>query len=84
MRRVYLGTPISEETQNVLQWLTEAMAEVERASQDDATEVFDAYTVTNFTETRTLDATAATLANVANFLCTLLDDLKNRGTKRNQ
>lgn len=84
MRPVVLGDPLGDEMQYLLEWVSAALREIEMASQDDVAALFDAYTVTNFTETRTLDATAATLANVANFICTLVDDWKNRGTKRNQ
>lgn len=37
------------------------------------------YTVTNFTETRTLDPTIATTADVANFIATLVNDMQNAG-----
>lgn len=35
------------------------------------------YTITNYTPTRSLDASTATLANVADFLCTLVEDLQS-------
>lgn len=37
------------------------------------------YTVSNYTPSRTLDASTATLGEVADFLCTLIDDLKTLG-----
>lgn len=84
MRPVYLGGPIGDDDRLALQWVLDALREIENASQDDLADVFAGYTVTNFTETRTLDATAATLIDVKNVFCTLIDDLKNRGTRRNQ
>ncbi|MGQ9371955.1 hypothetical protein [Azospirillum sp. ST 5-10] len=35
-----------------------------------------AYTVSGYTETRTLNASTATAADVANFVCTLVADLQ--------
>ena len=84
MRPIFLGDPLGDDTKYLLEWVASALRDIELASQDDIAAIFDEYTVTNFTETRTLDATAATLSNVANFICTMVDDLKNRGTKRNQ
>ena len=37
------------------------------------------YTTSNVTDTRTLDADATTLAEVADVLCTLIEDMKSRG-----
>ncbi len=37
------------------------------------------YTVSNFTPTRTLDASTATLADVANFVATLVSDMQGAG-----
>ena len=41
-----------------------------------------AYSVSNFTEKRTLDAGSATATDVANFLATLTQDLIDRGDLR--
>ncbi|MBW3099192.1 hypothetical protein [Pseudohoeflea coraliihabitans] len=66
-----------------VRWLTEAMAEVRKASHEQVTEqIADAYTLSNFTETRTLDASTATASDIANVLATLLWDMQNRGVKR--
>jgi hypothetical protein len=35
--------------------------------------------VKNFTDTRTLDATSDTLGTLANYVCTLVNDLKKKG-----
>lgn len=37
------------------------------------------YTVSGYTETRSLDASSATTADLANFVCTLAADLKAAG-----
>jgi hypothetical protein len=85
MRRVSFGNPPS----NILlanpdmRFVFEALREIEKASlEGDAGQVADAYTVTNFTETRTLDAGTATASDVADVLATLISDLQKRGTKR--
>lgn len=85
MRRLALGQPphrfFKEEDRWL--WIFSALKEIERASfENDIGEIADGFTVVNFTDTRTLDASTATVADVANVLCTLLNDMKNRGTKR--
>ena len=49
------------------------------SSLGDLVGLTDEYTVSNYVVTRTLDASTATLSDVANFLCTLVDDLKTKG-----
>jgi hypothetical protein len=85
MRRVSFGNPPS----NILQakpdmrFVLEALREIEKASAEaDAGQVADAFTLSNYTETRTLNAGAATLGDVANVLATFISDLQKRGTKR--
>lgn len=65
-------------------WVEQSFAEIERASYEDLSAVANDFTVTNFTETRTLNAGTASLADVANVLCTFIRDLQNRGMKRTQ
>ena len=85
MRKVVIGAPpfsVATATPEV-QWLAQAVNEIQRASHDQVTEeVADAYTLSNVTPTRTLDPTSATTADIANVLATLLQDMKNRGVKR--
>jgi len=85
MRKIVLGQPsfpIATASQEV-KWLAEGLAEVQRASHDQITEeIADAYTLSNVTETRTLNVSTATTADIANVLATLLLDMKNRGVKR--
>lgn len=64
-------------------WLQAAMDEIERASHEERfVQIADAYTVSNFTPTRTLDAGTATAADIADFLATLITDLKLGQVKR--
>lgn len=80
MRPVSLGAP--HELHGFEQWVQWALSEIERASYEGIDTAADAYTVTNFTETRELDASTATTQDIANVLCTFLSDLKKRGAKR--
>lgn len=84
MRPVSLGKPILKENEQWRKWAEECFAELERASYDDEATIAQDFTVTNHTATRTLDKTTATLSDVANVLCTLIEDLQNRGSKRSQ
>jgi hypothetical protein len=60
-----------------------ALRAIEVASTEDyAADAADGFDVTNYTETRTLDASTATATDVANVLATFLFDLKKRGSKR--
>lgn len=85
MRRVSFGNPHV----NILQaspdmrFVLESLREIEKASAEgDAGQVADAYTLSNFTETRTLDASTATATDVADVLATFIFDLQKRGSKR--
>ena len=49
------------------------------ATHEDIDQVFEVVTVSNFTPTRTLDASTATVSDIANFLATIVDDIKKRG-----
>lgn len=85
MRPVSLGRPnVSNDPEAFRRWVLGAFAEIERASVEDAFVVADDFTVSNHTEKRTLNAATATTADIANVLCTLIEDLQNRGMKRNQ
>lgn len=85
MREISLGKPIRTEDDRMFrQWVLACMAEIERASYDDIAAVANDFTTSNVTETRTLDASTATASDVANVLCTFIEDLKKRGMKRSQ
>lgn len=84
MRPVSLGRPNTQDPDAFRRWALAAFAEIERASVDDSFVVADDFTVSNHTPTRTLNAATATTSDIANVLCTLLEDLQNRGMKRSQ
>lgn len=66
-----------------MQWVRDALHEIERASYEDIAEVADGYTITGtFTETRNLNVATPTAANIAAVLGTLITDIKRRGQKR--
>lgn len=85
MRRLAFGNPtVSTLNQPpALQFIFKALKEIEHASSEDyASDAADSFEITNYTETRTLDAATATATDVANVLATFLFDLKKRGSKR--
>lgn len=85
MRPVSLGRPSNPtEIEMWKRWVEGALAELERATYEDLSAVAADFTVTNFTETRTLDAGAANATDVADVLCTFIQDIRNRGMKRSQ
>jgi hypothetical protein len=80
MRRVALGHPTPG---HEIEWIVHALREIENASYEDAVEVADAYsTNSTFTETREINVTAPTTANLAAVLATLILDLQRRGVNR--
>ena len=85
MRPVHLqGTP---QAGREADWLMDAIREIESASADaDIGELADAYSIAHAptTPVRSLDCATATLANVRDFLGTLITDLQKRGTHRGQ
>lgn len=80
MKRLSLGNPLPGG--GFERWATEALREIERASAEDVEAVLSEFTVSNITETRTLDASAATLDDLRNFVATMVDDIQKRGQKR--
>lgn len=76
-----------------LDWLVRMVTDIARASQDaDPNRYADVYTITNLTETRTLNANAGALADLAaaqaaidatrDVLLTFIRDHQTRGQKR--
>lgn len=76
-----------------LDWCIAMIMAIARASQDaDPNKYSDAFTISNLTETRTLDANAGTLADLAaaqaaidatrDVLLTFIRDHQTRGSKR--
>lgn len=84
MRPVSLGRPTRIEPKEWKKWVEQCFNELELASQEDLSAVAGNFTPSNYTDTRTLNAGTATATDVANVLCTLLNDLRNRGMKRTQ
>lgn len=84
MRPLSLGRPNLNDPKIWKDWVEKCLNEIERASQEDLSAVAADFTVTNYTPTRTLNAGTASTADIANVLCTLIDDLRNRGMKRSQ
>jgi hypothetical protein len=84
MREVTLGQPGVSDAEAWKKWVERALNEIELASQEDVAMIASDFTVSNYTATRTLNAGTATLADIANVLCTLISDLQNRGSKRSQ
>jgi hypothetical protein len=85
MQNVFFGKPPrSGDAQAFEQWVKEAFTTIERAAKDDVTTIAKDFAVTGHTATRTINAGTATTADLANALCTFIEDLQKRGMKRNQ
>lgn len=85
MRPVFLGLPANKDDDKLFkEWVAGCFSEIELASQDDIPVIVKSFVTTNYTATRTLDASTATAADVAKVLCTLINDLQKRGMKRSQ
>ena len=81
MRPVHLG-PVPTDVNGKLDWCVKAIQQIARASQTaDPNVAADSFALSNVTETRALDADSTTLAEVADVLCTFIQDLKRRGQK---
>ena len=62
-----------------MDFMVYALREIERASAlENVGDVVEAYFVSNFTTSRSLDSSTATVTDVANFFCTFIDDLKKQ------
>lgn len=83
MRKLALpGSPLAGQE---LQWLMNAVRDIEQASEEDVAIIADNFTVNNLvTQTRTLDASTATLADLVAVFATFLTDIKKRGANRVQ
>lgn len=78
------GNPFSMNTEAKLDWCVRTLQEICAASQRDAGAISDSFKVTNLptaNEVRTLDVTAATTADLAKVLGTLLTDMRRRGPR---
>lgn len=74
--------PMRQQMGTFEQWVIKSFQEVSAASHEQVTEeIADSFTLSNVTETRTLDPTTATVADVANVLGTFLQDMQRRAVK---
>ena len=81
MKRLSLGSPLGADD---TQWAFNALKQIEQASYEDIEGTFDDFTITGtFTETRTLNASTATLSDVVAFIATMVSDIQKRGQNRN-
>ncbi len=83
MRPVNLPNPRIQDTRELTEVVADAFRELEDASRVlNLTEIAQNYTLSNVTETRSLDPTAATAQDVANVFATFLQDLQKGGALR--
>lgn len=83
MRPVSFTSNPPDDTKGKLDWIIEALREIERASNEEAQEVADRFTITNLaTPVKTLDATTLDASDVASVLGTFINDMKRRGPNR--
>lgn len=77
MRQVSLGLSPAGSNDSRTRWILASLSEIEAASRVERfVDIAAAYTVENYTPTRSLDAATATASDLANFLATLITDLK--------
>ncbi len=79
MRPVRFGTPLPGQE---LRFILDALHDIERASQEDALTIADDFVVTNAVELREINTATCTLAQLAQFVATLVDDFQKRGQNR--
>lgn len=84
MKKLAFGVNVPTDPKLRNQWVEDCLRKIERATFDGAEQIADGYMLTNFTESRTLDATAPTAKQVADVLCTFINDLHKRGSSRTQ
>jgi len=79
MRPIQLGTPPPRDNQEAwMEWMERSIMEIAGASHDTATRFIDQFTPSNVTATRTFDADSTTLAEVADVVGTMIEDIKGR------
>jgi hypothetical protein len=84
MRRVTLPNPPPSMHSTVEgKFVLGALRDIERASyESDPALIATDFSVTNFTETRTLDVGTATLTDLKNFVATFIYDMQRGGAKK--
>lgn len=79
MKQLSFGNPIG----SFQQWAQDCFRQIEDASSEDIEQAVAQFSTTgSFTETRTFNASSATLADLRNVLATLISDVNKRGSKR--
>lgn len=78
---LYIGQPRSMEPADILAWVKNALHDIERHDRTlaDVAMIAQDFTVENYNVTRTIDASTASATDVADFLCTFIDDIRRRG-----
>jgi tripartite-type tricarboxylate transporter receptor subunit TctC len=75
------GRPTENTQEAINRWVEDALRQVERST--DVQEVLAEFSTTgSFTETRTFNASSATLGDLRNVLATMISDIKKKGQKR--
>lgn len=84
MRRVTLSNPPPSLNGSAEgKFLLSSLREIERASfESDPALIATDFTVSNFTETRSLDVGTATLTDLKNFVATFIYDMQRGGAKK--
>lgn len=78
--------PVSTDPESRWNWIVNVFQEIERASQDNAIEVFDSYASdqTPSPAVRSLNVATPTTSNLAQTLASLIADMQARGVNRVQ
>lgn len=64
-------------------WVKECFDAIELASTEDMEAIVSEFSFTGvLTKRRTIDAGAATLPQLRDYVCTMVDDIRKRGQKR--
>lgn len=82
MKKLSLGSFVGDSVEAKVDWCVSALRKIESASHDvDVFDIANNFATENVTQARTLDADAVDVAELADIVGTLLDDLKKRGSK---
>lgn len=80
MRKLTFGSPLKPDD---IAWAIRSLQQIERASREDIETVFDGLTISGtYTDTRTLNASTATLPDLIAFVATMVSDIKKRGERK--
>ena len=83
MRKLTYGRPPDRKTVGMeayLDWIADCLHQIRMTSFAEPT-TEDAFSVTNHTDTRSLDVSTATLTDLKNVVATLISDGRKRGAK---